>query len=117
MTTPERSPSEERKTRLRVEFTELMRRFILERIVDPNNGTDFTLIQSEMGPPFEPIESIAMRGRHVLTAGVPNPDLYDFNYMTMTDEERVQFDQGRAKFLENFRNYFGTPEKGDEDQS
>jgi hypothetical protein len=53
MTTPERPTSEERKSKLRVEFTDLMRRFILEGIADPANGTEFTIAQSGIGPPFE----------------------------------------------------------------
>ncbi len=92
-----------------------MRRFILEGIVDPANGTEFTIIQSEIGVPFEPLEKIASRGQHLITAGIPNPLEYDFNFITASDEDRADLIQKQTEFLKRLENSLGFIEPPDDE--
>lgn len=115
MNTPESSPADKRKSELRIEFTGLMRRFILEGLVNVSDGTDFTIVQADTGPPFEPLSSIADRGKHVITVGIPDPIENEFKYLTMTDEEWAQFDAESVEFLERFKERFGGDTKPEDD--
>lgn len=89
------------------EFSDLMRRFLLEGVVDPANGTEFTIFQTQAAVSLQGTQAIAEQGRHVLSTGIPDPVATGFQELTMTDPERAELEERRQKFLENFTEFFG----------
>lgn len=115
MSNPERSPKQQRQHELRVELLDLFRRYILEDAIDPAHGLEFTIIQAQPGMPFEPLEKVAQRGRHVLTFGIPDPVEFGFEEITMSDNDRVIKEVEDTIFIEGIREWVESDEDNDDE--
>lgn len=65
---------------------------IIEDIIDPTKGTEFTLMQSQpsdLPAVFETLQHTASRASRVATFVIPDPIEHHFQEQTMTDQDRA----------------------------